>query len=126
MANPSSLTPFTSENAAENGAKGGAAKKGSIHLSTHIQRMMYDEDFNTFLRDAKLGYVEFKGAPYKAIIGTALRKAAAGDDKAREWLAKYGWGTKQEIQHSGEVNTGVADPKTAAAFAEFMKQQTKQ
>lgn len=100
--------------------------KGTIHLSTHIQRMMYDEDFDTFLQDAKLGYVEFKGAPYKAIIGTALKKAANGDDKAREWLAKYGWGTKQEIEHSGSLDTGISDPVIAAEFQEFLENKTKQ
>ena len=37
---PPQLTPFTSDNAKEMGARGGSAKKGSKHISTHIQEML--------------------------------------------------------------------------------------
>lgn len=100
--------------------------QGTIHLSTHIAKLMADQKFEANIFDSKVGIKEYKGAPITAIIQVAINKAVAGDDKAREWLAKYGWGTKQEIQHSGEISTGIADPETAAQFAEFMKDKTKQ
>lgn len=110
------------------GQSGNPAGKpvGSKHLATYIQEMMWDDDFTAWLSDPHAGVVEFKGSPVKAIVGTALKKAAVGDDKAREWLAKYGYGTKQEIEHTGAVNTGISDPKLAAEFTEFLKQRTKE
>lgn len=95
--------------------------KGAKHLSTHIQDMLNDEAFEVYLQHPTKGYEPFKGAPIKAIVKTALTKAAAGDDKAREWLAKYGYGQKFELEHSGEINNGIADPTVAADFAEYLK-----
>lgn len=71
--------------------------KGTKHITTHIQELMEDEAFEANVLDAKKGMVEYKGAPVKAIIQVAITKAVNGDDKAREWLAKYGWHAKQEI-----------------------------
>lgn len=109
------------------GESGNLAGKpaGTIHLSTHIQNLMADDAFEANILDAKTGIREYKGVPAKAIIQVAITKAVNGDDKAREWLAKYGWGTKQEIQHSGELSTGIADPVLAAEFAEFLNHRTK-
>lgn len=123
MAGIDNLKHFTSETAAIAGAKGGANKKGSKHLSTHIQEMLNDEDFETQVLDAKTGIKEFKGAPIKAIIATARHKAIHGDDKAREWLAKYGYGQKFEVDQniSGQLDTGIQDPQLAADFAEYLK-----
>lgn len=95
--------------------------KGAIHLSTHIQNMLNDPDFELYLEDRTEGWKKFDGPPVKAIMAVAVRKAAAGDDKAREWLAKYGYGQKFELEHSGEVTTGVADPELAKSFAEYLK-----
>jgi len=86
-------------------------KPGTKHLATHIQDMMNDEDFAQFLEDNKYGYVEFKGAPVKAIIITALKKAVAGDDKAREWLAKYGWGNKVQLSNDPDNPVGGVDDR---------------
>lgn len=83
--------------------------KGALHLTTHIQNMLNDEDFTTYLADARDGWKEFKGAPIKAIVQTAMIKAIQGDDKAREWLAKYGYGQKLEVEHSGGVQTNTRD-----------------
>lgn len=66
--------------------------KGTKHLSTWIQEMMNDEDFEVYLQHPTKGYEEFKGAPVKAIIKTAIMKAASNDASAREWLAKHGYG----------------------------------
>lgn len=106
----------------QDGNPGGPGRpKGSLSLSTHIRNMMEDEDFEVYLQHPTKGFEEFKGAPVKAIVKVALMKAAAGDDKAREWLAKYGYGQKFEIEHSGEIATGIADPQVAADFAEYLK-----
>lgn len=79
--------------------------KGTKHISTWIQEMLNDEEFETMILDSKKGMIEFKGAPLKAIIMVAMRKAIT-DPKTgtqwAEWLAKHGYGTK--------VNIGMEDP----------------
>lgn len=87
------LRPFTKENAAEMGAKGGRNKKGSKHISTHIQEMLNDPDFELKLKDG--GFL--KGAPLQAILKTAMAKAASGDMRAFDLLCKYGYGEKLNI-----------------------------
>lgn len=94
--------------------------KGTIHLSTHIQNLLNDQEFSPELMDGK----EFKGTPLKAIIMTAMKKAHEGDNKWAEWLAKYGYGNKLEIEHSGEIK-GEVDPAKAAAYADFLKHQNE-
>lgn len=74
--------------------------KGTISLATRIQRMLNDEEFETYLSDPRDGFKHFKGAPAEAIIRTAMIKAIGGDTKSADWLAKYGYGTKIEL--SGE------------------------
>lgn len=98
MSKEDNLKPFTSDNAAEMGAKGGKAKKGSKHISTWIQDMLNDEEFETLLSHPTKGYIEFKGAPLKAIIQTAMRKAIGGDKQWADWLAIHGYGTKQVLE----------------------------
>lgn len=95
--------------------------KGTIHLSTHIQNLLNDENFELYLEDRLDGWKKFDGPPIKAIMTVAIRKAAAGDDKAREWLAKYGYGQKFELEHSGEISTGESNPELAKKFAEYLK-----
>lgn len=97
MANESNLKPFKKGHDERRGSK----PKGTRHISTWIQEMSQDESFQVYLQHPTKGYVEFKGAPLKAIIQTALHKAAAGDKDAREWLAKHGW--KQQIEFEAEI-----------------------
>jgi len=82
-------------------------KRGFKHLSTHIQELLNDEEFETMLPDRLNGWTQYKGAPVKAIVKTATIKAVQGDDKAREWLAKYGYGTKVELGGSVDGNLTV-------------------
>lgn len=82
---------------------GPGAPKGYKHISTWIQEMLNDEEFSLYLEDAKEGYKEHKGAPIKAIVKTATIKAAVGDKDSREWLAKYGYGQKFEVEGTGEL-----------------------
>lgn len=78
------------------------AKKGSKHINTWIQELVEDEEFEARLLDLKTGFYEYKGAPIKAIVKATYNDALAHQDPkvraaAREWLAKYGWPTKNEV-----------------------------
>lgn len=98
--------------------------KGIKHISTWIQELLSEEDFETVLLDAKKGVVDYKGPPIKAIVMAARHKAAQGDDKSREWLAKYGWGQKLQLSNDPENPiTPNFDPVLNAEFAEFLKQK---
>lgn len=81
--------------------------KGTISLSTRIQRLMNDEEFMTWIPDRRDGWREYKGAPAEAIINALMLRAIAGDIRAADWLAKYGWGTKVEVSgpEGGPVKT---------------------
>lgn len=83
-----------SQRAKELGAKGGSAKKGSKHLSTHIQEMLNDPDFELKLKNGEV----LKGAPIQAIIKTAVAKAVSGDMRAFDMLAKHGYGEKLRLE----------------------------
>lgn len=82
--------------------------KGTPHISTQIQSMLNDPEFEMYLSDPREGFVLYKGAPIRAIINTTVKIAADKGKEApaaREWLAKYGYGQKLEIEHSGEIAT---------------------
>lgn len=68
--------------------------KGTIHLSTHIQNMLNDPNFELKLKNGEL----LKGAPILAIIKTAIAKGVSGDTRAMEWLAKHGYGEKIQLE----------------------------
>jgi hypothetical protein len=76
--------------------------KGAKHINTWIQELVEDEEFTATLLDLKHGFVEYKGAPMKAIVKAAINEALAAREPrerqaAREWIAKYGWPTKNEV-----------------------------
>lgn len=76
--------------------------KGTKHINTWIQELAEDEEFTALLVDLKDGFKEFKGAPIKAIIKQTINEAIGSQDPkvrqaAREWIAKYGWPTKNEV-----------------------------
>ena len=110
MAKEDNLTPFTKENAAEMGAIGGRNKAGSKHISTHIQEMLNDPNFELKLKDGSI----IKGRPMDAIIKTAIAKGVSGDMRAFDMLGKYGYGQKLEIAHGGEVTFTNAVPRPKA------------
>ena len=70
--------------------------KGTKHLSTHIQEMLNDENFELKLKDGSI----MKEMPIKAIIKTAVAKSISGDTRAMEWLAKHGYGEKLTLEVS--------------------------
>lgn len=94
MAKEDNLVPFTGADDPRRGHK----KKGSKHISTWIKEMLEDEEFEAILVNPKGGFIEFKGAPLKAIIETARFRAALGDVKWAEWLAKYGYGSTLKVE----------------------------
>lgn len=126
MAGIDNLTPYKAgdERTIANAAKGGAGKKGSKHISTWIQEMLNDEEFTATIRDG-IQLKEYKGAPLKAIIGAQLNMAVNGDQKAFDLLSKYGWGIKTQVEHSGGIDTGIADPVLASDFEDYLKNKTK-
>lgn len=78
--------------------------KGSKSLAV-IVRKLEEEDFNwdlvpvTGISKEKAKKI---GAPWKAIVFTALAKAYSGDVKAMEWLRKSGYGDKLDITSGGK------------------------
>lgn len=90
--------------------------KGRKSLSTMIQDMLDDPKFIERLSekvrsrvvDAEAPDPEFQGTPMKAIISTALIEAMNPNEQAkaraaaREWIAKYGYGTKVDVTSKGE------------------------
>lgn len=124
MANADNLTPFTKDDdrASKAGHVGGSNKKGSKHINTWVQELLHDEEFETWIYDAKNGIKEYKGAPIKAVVQAQITKALAGDTKAYDSLFKSGWPAKTEtdITSNGE-QIGATDPALAAEFASFMK-----
>ena len=98
MKGQDNLIPITSETAKELGAKGGKAKAGSLHISSHIKNMLNDPNFELKLKNGKV----IKGAPMEAIIKTAIAKAVSGDIRAFDILAKRGYGDKLDITSGGE------------------------
>ena len=96
--------------------------KGTKHLSTWIQEMLNDPQFSMLLPDPKEGFKEHKGAPLKAIVKVAVIRAAQGEKESREWLAKYGYGTK--LIHANDTENPItipADKSVVDAFIEAMK-----
>lgn len=126
MANNSNLIPFNKGYDARRGQK----TKGSKHLSTRIRELLSDKSFEANVLDAKKGIVAYKGAPIDAIISVSITKAVNGDDKAREWLSKYGWGHKVELEQAGinkviietRKNTSIS-PLLVDDFNRFLKQR---
>jgi len=108
MAKEDNLIPITSETAAELGAKGGKAKKGSKHLSTLIREIGFDIEWDKTNQKDKAALKERYGNNgWKALVYVAFTQAISGDMKAMEWLAKNAYGTKLDITTDDEPITGI-------------------
>lgn len=68
--------------------------KGTKHISTWIQEMLTDPDFELKLKTGEI----LKGAPLEAIIKTAVAKGISGNVQWAEWLAKHGYGEKIKLE----------------------------
>jgi len=103
MAKEDNLTPFTPDNAAEMGAKGGANKKNSKHLKTLIQEIGNNIEWDkTTLKDKAQMKAMYGNNAWKALTYVAFTKAMAGDPKAMDWLAKNGYGSMIDVTSGGE------------------------
>jgi len=122
VANDGNLVPFNKGDDPRRGNK----PKGALHLSTHIQNLLNDPEFTTWVTDPKEGWKEYTGAPVKAIIRALILKAMAGDVKAFDALGKYGYGTKLQLSNDPEnpVNMNPVDPALASKWTEFLKSET--
>lgn len=89
------LKPFTG---ADDPRRMNGKPKGTKHISTWIQEMLNDPDFELKLKDGTI----LKGAPIKAIIKTAIAKGVSGDMRAFDILGKYGFGTKLDVTTNGK------------------------
>lgn len=79
-------------------------KPGFKHINTWIQELVSDESFEARIVDPKLGVMDYKGAPMKAILKSLAHISLSHPEynvrlKAMDMLMKYGWPTKNE--HSG-------------------------
>ena len=99
--------------------------KGTKHVSTWIQELLNDEEFETLLADPREGWKTYKGAPMRAIVQVMAKKAIQGDVKAFDVLSKYGWGTK--MVHSNDPESPITNPAEKSlvdAFIDRLKDDT--
>lgn len=94
--------------------------KGSKNLKT-IVRELEAEDFDWEQVPTNVNQaVKNLGSPWKAIVYVALGQAVNGDEKAREWLRKSGYGDKLDLTSGGkpiaaEVTFVGGDPRKATS-----------
>jgi hypothetical protein len=77
--------------------------KGTKHLSTYIKEMLLDERLEVVTPEEIAHVKKYTKAPIAAIIMVNIHRAAQGDTKAADWLAKYGYGTKLDIDLTGDI-----------------------
>lgn len=118
MKREDNLIPITSETAAELGAKGGKAKKGSKHLSTLIREIGESIDWDkTNLKNKDELKEKYGNNGWQALVYVAYTKAMAGDPQAMKWLAENGFGKNIDITSGGE--------KLNVALVEFVDGDNK-
>jgi hypothetical protein len=100
---PNPSTQFSSTN--QPPIPGGVNKKGSRHLSSVIQELMDDDNFELKLKDGKT----LQGRPSKRLVEVMYALAVSGNTKAADWIAKYGYGTKQTIEFEGNPIEKILD-----------------
>jgi len=96
MANPNPKTEQLKDTQWRTGESGNPAgkPKGTKHLSTWIREVMEDESFECRLRDGTM----LKDVPVKVVVNVLVTRAVNGDLRAFDLLAKYGYGTKVDIE----------------------------
>lgn len=78
--------------------------KGSRHLSTIIQELANDIDWDkTTLKNKDELKEKYGKNGFKAVAYVALTKAMTGDVRAMDWLAKHGYGDKVDITSNGQT-----------------------
>lgn len=81
------------------GNPGGGKPKGARHLSTIIQELEADIDWDlTSLKSKEELSKKYGKNGMKALVMVAFSKAMSGDTKAMDWLARYGYGSKTTLE----------------------------
>lgn len=102
MSNPNAKPPVEHQWKPGQSGNPKGMKKGTKHISTWIQDLLNDEKFEYIVLNADDQKITYKGAPIAGIIGVAVVKAMRGDQRWADWLAKYGYGMK--------INVNTTDP----------------
>lgn len=102
---------------------GAGRPKGTRSLSSTIQDLMEDDDFEIKLKDGQI----LKGRPSKKIAEVMYGMAISGNTKAADWLAKYGYGNKVDVTTNGESINAIpeADGEVITEWKQFLKSKTK-
>lgn len=97
--------------------------KGSKNFSTRIRKLVENDKAVIQLENGK-----YLKNPGKLIVEAMSIKAQRGDVAAATWLAKYGYGDKQDITSNGEsLNTTPlqVSSEIASDFASYLMNKTK-
>lgn len=100
------------------GPGGPGVPKGTKHISTWIQEMLNDPDFEIVLEVQGKEAEKITGAPLKAIINTAVIRAAGGDKQWADWLANNGYGSK--VIHSNDPENPMPDSASKTIVDTFI------
>ena len=78
--------------------------KGTKSLSTIILEMESEEfDWSHVpVKPSDLDIIKAIGAPWRAIVYTAIAQSLTGNVKAMEWLRKAGYGDKLDLTSAGQ------------------------
>lgn len=119
------LIPLDSKRAAEIGALGGRAKKGSKHLSTLIREIGENIEWDkTTLKNKDQLKQMYGNNGWKAIVYVAMTKAMAGDHNAMKWLSENSFGKHIDITSDGENINSVkelTDEELDARIRQYFK-----
>lgn len=66
--------------------------KGTVNLSTRIRNYLENTQTLTYQKD------KWQGEPIELLIGVYTQKAIDGDLKAATWLARFGYGTRIDLE----------------------------
>jgi hypothetical protein len=84
--------------------------KGSKNWATVVRDLLMDEDFvvKVIGKDGKETTLKY---PARIIADVMIRKATSGDVQAAKWLKETGWGSKLDIEMTGEVTVDNKDDR---------------
>lgn len=92
--------------------------RGNVHISTMIQGFL-NEDVDPDEMNPR----DMDKRRLRALVRVAYDKSKAGDQRWADWLAKYGYGQKLELDQNikGSITVGTASEELASKFSEFLK-----
>ena len=93
----------------------GGRPKGAKNFATIIRNMVENDKYKVRLKDGTV--IKRPGA---SIVHEMVGKAYNGDVQAATWLAKYGYGEKQDITSNGETISS-SSPVTLQLSGDFTR-----